>query len=80
MRKIGYTPYHTIEAYLNPLRDFPVWEEALKAKFLGEGKSFGREEFDKLLGNYDVHSTHLNDLLLLNNGIGLFRCALRSVY
>jgi hypothetical protein len=54
MKKLGYTPYHTIEAYLNPRRDFPIWEEALRAKFLSGSKPFGREEFDKLLGNYDV--------------------------
>jgi hypothetical protein len=60
MKKLGYTPYHTMEAYYHPRRDFPLWEEALKAKFLGEGKPYGREEFDKLLGNFDVSIVSFN--------------------
>ena len=33
---------------------FPLWIEALNAKFRGRGKPFGRLEFDKVLGEYDV--------------------------
>lgn len=32
------------------------WNEALEAKFEGKGKPFGKEEFDKFLGDYNVHS------------------------
>jgi hypothetical protein len=38
----------------DPPRILPIWEEALKAKFMGIGKPFGRVEFDKLLGEHDV--------------------------
>lgn len=30
------------------------WHEAIRAKLLGTGKEYGREEFDKVLGNYSV--------------------------
>jgi hypothetical protein len=42
------------EAIKDPTRIFPLWEEALKAKFMGIEKPWGREEFDKMLGDYDV--------------------------
>jgi len=44
------------EAMKNPPRILPIWEEALKAKFMGIGKPFGPVEFDKLLGEHDVCS------------------------
>jgi hypothetical protein len=47
-------PYHMAEAIKDPPRIFPLREEALKAKFMGIGKPWGREEFDKMLGDYDV--------------------------
>lgn len=33
---------------------YPLWEEALRAKYLDEGELFGRAEYDKLLGDYNV--------------------------
>lgn len=42
------------EAMKDPPRILSLWEEALKAKFMGVGKPFGRTKFDKLLGDYDV--------------------------
>ena len=30
------------------------WNEALQAKFQGKGKPYGKEEFDKLMGKYNV--------------------------
>lgn len=32
------------------------WVEGMNAKLYGNGKPFGRSEFDKLLGNYNVRS------------------------
>ncbi|KAF2726984.1 NAD dependent epimerase/dehydratase [Polyplosphaeria fusca] len=53
--KLGYKPYHMSEALKNtPAGHLTFWKEALAAKFDGEGKPFGREEFDKFLGDYDV--------------------------
>lgn len=59
LKKLGYHPYHMAEAMNTAPMDFPLWEEALRAKFYGEGKIWGREEFDKMLGNYDVSHTIL---------------------
>ncbi|TKA74475.1 hypothetical protein B0A49_06731 [Cryomyces minteri] len=51
---LGYRPYHMYEAMRNPSRDLPLWTEALKAKYMGQGKPYGRAEFDKLFGQYDA--------------------------
>ncbi|KAI9736623.1 MAG: hypothetical protein M1834_000827 [Cirrosporium novae-zelandiae] len=53
LQKLGYTPYHMVEA-LNPPQKFDVWSECLLASHKGQGKVWGKEEFDKLLGNYDA--------------------------
>ncbi|KAH8724202.1 P-loop containing nucleoside triphosphate hydrolase protein [Phaeosphaeriaceae sp. PMI808] len=55
LEKLGYSPYHMSVA-LRSRREghLAFWEEALRAKFLGDGKPFGRVEFDKFLGRFDV--------------------------
>ena len=53
LNELGYHPYHMAEALKDASMDFPLWEEALKAKFLGQGKLWGKEEFDKMLGRFD---------------------------
>ena len=35
-------------------KTFNYWHEALKAKYDGQGRPYGRAEFDKLLGDYSV--------------------------
>ena len=60
LRELGYHPYHMAEAINNAAMDFPLWEEALRAKFFGEGKPWGREEFDKMLGQFDVRCYIIN--------------------
>ena len=42
------------EATKNANVDLPCWLEGIEAKSAGKGKPWGREEFDKLTGNYDV--------------------------
>lgn len=37
-------------------RTLPLWCEAVRAHYLGQGKPWGREEFDKILGDYDATS------------------------
>ena len=39
-------------------RDCEMWLEALKSKYDGEGKVFGKEEWDQLLGNFGVSTLH----------------------
>lgn len=53
MEELGYTPYHMSKAIQSPKSNLDVWREAIDAKFNGKGEKWGREEFDKILGNYD---------------------------
>lgn len=53
LQKLGFNAYHMVEAVKSPQTSFGCWSEAIKAKYYGEGKKFGRAEFDKLLGDYD---------------------------
>lgn len=48
---LGYDDvYHMTNTWTSP-RDVDMWVEAYDAKLKGTGKSFGRAEFDKLLGH-----------------------------
>jgi hypothetical protein len=50
---LGYKGiYHMREVFKN--QHGPYWISALEAKYEGKGKPFGREEFDKFLGEYMV--------------------------
>lgn len=57
LKKLGYKPYHMVEAAPAKPRVMHYWEEALKAKYHGEGKPYGKPEFDKLLGKYSVKAS-----------------------
>ncbi|GFF30442.1 hypothetical protein IFM61606_10537 [Aspergillus udagawae] len=49
---MGYNGvYHGMEALTNNPRDCEMWWDALRAKYDGKGKVFGRKEFDQLLGH-----------------------------
>lgn len=54
LQQLGYTPYHMTIAMDYPSRDLPLWIEALEAKYEGKGKPWGKEEFKKVLGDFDV--------------------------
>ena len=50
-RTLGYAqPYHFTSVFAN-CQDADMWANALKAKYYGKGKPFGRKEFDQLLGH-----------------------------
>ncbi|KAK1144132.1 hypothetical protein N8T08_005794 [Aspergillus melleus] len=52
LRILGYNEaYHGYQLMLSNPRDGEMWMRALRAKFDGIGKPFGREEWDKLLGH-----------------------------
>ncbi|KAF2193062.1 hypothetical protein K469DRAFT_693120 [Zopfia rhizophila CBS 207.26] len=62
LRKLGYTPHHMREVFANPWQT-PIWHEAINVTLLPPSKRpsnqrslppYGREEFDKLLGEYDA--------------------------
>ena len=42
------------EAFKDPTRDLSIACEALSANCLGQGKPFGRDEFDRWIGDFDV--------------------------
>ncbi|PVH81631.1 hypothetical protein DL98DRAFT_623689 [Cadophora sp. DSE1049] len=57
LKKLGYTAYHFMEVgQPENIRDGHLfcWREALEAKLLGKGRPYGREEFDKILGQYSA--------------------------
>lgn len=52
LRLMGYHDvYHGASAWLENPRDCEMWVEAIRAKYLHQGKAYGREEFDRLLGH-----------------------------
>ena len=52
LMQLGYLDtYHGYEAAAENPRDCELWLEAFGAKFDGDGKVFGRKEFDQLLGH-----------------------------
>ena len=57
LQTLGYKSYHMAETANNP-GSIVYWLEALKAKYLGQGKPYAKAEFDKLLGNYSVSLLH----------------------
>jgi hypothetical protein len=54
LQMLGYNKcYHMVETLYNP-PDTRMWQEAINAQFYGQGKRFGREEWDQLLGDCQV--------------------------
>lgn len=55
LEKLGYRVYHGSVAVRRwEKKHLALWEEALKAKFLGEGKPWTGDDLDKMLQNYTV--------------------------
>lgn len=54
LRQLGYNPYFYGAAMCKVDTHMSAWEEAMRAKFYGQGTKYGRAEFDKLLGDFDV--------------------------
>ena len=55
MRKLGFNPYHMMEATRNVENDhLALWQEAMNAKFKGQGRPYAGKDFDRMLWNYDV--------------------------
>jgi hypothetical protein len=53
LEKLGYKTHHLSKGMFNP-HELDMWTEAMNAKFLGKGKVYGREEWDQVLGRYQV--------------------------
>ncbi|KAL6862201.1 hypothetical protein J3F83DRAFT_767369 [Trichoderma novae-zelandiae] len=54
LKKLGYSPYHMYEAVLQGTTHLAIFEEAIRCKYQGAGKPYGKAEFDKWLANYDA--------------------------
>ena len=50
---LGYNDIYKLES-VTTARDVDLWVKAMDAKYKGKG-SFGRKEWDQLLGHYSVH-------------------------
>jgi hypothetical protein len=50
---LGYRTYHFYETCMVGITHMDVLTEAMRAKYLGIGKPYGKAEFDKWLGNYE---------------------------
>ncbi|KAI0015699.1 hypothetical protein F4780DRAFT_48774 [Xylariomycetidae sp. FL0641] len=51
---LGYKPIHMVETIQRGTVYMDLWEEALRCKYLGGGKPYGKAEFDKWLAEYDT--------------------------
>ncbi|KAL7918417.1 hypothetical protein ACQKWADRAFT_304191 [Trichoderma austrokoningii] len=51
---LGYKPYHMYEVVTNGVPHLQLFEEAIRCKYSGKGKPYGKAEFDKWLANYDA--------------------------
>lgn len=54
LEEIGLHTYHPARAWDNAEETFGLWNKALQAKYYGRGKSWERQDFDQLLGEYQV--------------------------
>jgi len=55
LEKLGYRVYHGSVAVRRwDKKHLALWDEALKAKYLGEGKPWTGDDLDKILQNYAV--------------------------
>lgn len=50
---LGYRTYHFYETCMVGITHMDVLDEAMRAKYQGIGKPYGKAEFDKWLGNYE---------------------------
>ncbi|KAJ2902857.1 hypothetical protein MKZ38_000051 [Zalerion maritima] len=53
-KMLGYTPYHMSEVVREGKSHMNCMIECLEAKYKGNGKVYGRKEFEKWFANYDV--------------------------
>ncbi|KAI0108866.1 hypothetical protein GGR51DRAFT_513390 [Nemania sp. FL0031] len=51
---LGYKAYHMAEVVTSGLTHMNLFEEALRCKYLGAGKPYGKAEFDKWFADYDA--------------------------
>lgn len=52
LKKLGFNTQHVRETFKS--NAFEYWAEAMRAKYEGKGRAYGRAEWEKLLGGFDV--------------------------
>lgn len=52
LKQLGYTPYDFLDRFI--LGHMSLWTQALRAKFLGQGKPWGKAELDRVVQGFDV--------------------------
>ncbi|KAJ3569849.1 hypothetical protein NPX13_g5939 [Xylaria arbuscula] len=57
LQLLGYKSYHMAESVERGILHMAMLEEALRCKYLGAGKPYGKPEFDKWLADYDDNKT-----------------------
>ncbi|KAB8226558.1 P-loop containing nucleoside triphosphate hydrolase protein [Aspergillus novoparasiticus] len=57
-KKLGYCPYDFSDRAIKG--HFPQWIEALRAKYLHQGATWGWEQFDNVTGDFDVSNVILD--------------------
>jgi hypothetical protein len=71
LEKLGYRVYHgSVAVRCWEKKHLDLWEEALKAKFLGGGKRWDGDELDKILQNYTVCKPPYRYILQTDLGSG----------
>lgn len=59
LEKLGYDKVYNYSVAVKTLGDPDKWIAALEAKFEGKGEPFGKEQWDVLLGDYNVRCRSL---------------------
>ncbi|KAJ3489899.1 hypothetical protein NLG97_g5899 [Lecanicillium saksenae] len=54
LQMLGYKPYHMYECVMSGYTHMSLLNEALRNKYLGEGKPYDKADFDKWLAAYDT--------------------------
>ncbi|KAI0125479.1 hypothetical protein BJ170DRAFT_433661 [Xylariales sp. AK1849] len=53
LKMLGYRPYHMYEVVNGGTTHMLILEEAMRAKYYGNGKPYGKAEFDKWFADFD---------------------------
>ncbi|KAK9421561.1 hypothetical protein SUNI508_05491 [Seiridium unicorne] len=54
LKMLGFRPYHMYEVVHGGPKHMAILEDAVKAKYFGIGKTYGKAEFDKWFAEYDT--------------------------
>lgn len=59
LKELGYVDTYHMDSCMENPPDCDLWAEALDAKFNGKGRTFGKEDWDQLLGHCQVSESML---------------------